>query len=233
MLDNIFVSILVATKNRPLFAENILRNFIRQDYPQEQMELIIVDDGECKMESLIPKEENIFYYKFDNISLGNKRNKLCELSKGEILIFMDDDDYYPEDKVSTYVNTLNNSTYQVAGGSTMFVFYSKLNIIYRFGPYGKFHATCGTLGFKKEYFENNKFPDVNKAEERIFLNNYTTPLIQINPFKSILVIAHDNNTVDKYKYLHLGKITNLTLDNFNLKKSDKIFYLNLKKTKYI
>ena len=50
----------------------------------------------------------------------------------------------------------------------MFVFYTKFNIIYRFGPYGKYHSTCGTLAFKKEYFNNNKFPDVNKAEEKLF-----------------------------------------------------------------
>ena len=40
-----FISILVATKNRHNFLENILRNFNRQDYPLELMELIIGDDG--------------------------------------------------------------------------------------------------------------------------------------------------------------------------------------------
>ena len=33
------VSILVPTKNRQYFAENILRNFYRQDYPKNKMEL--------------------------------------------------------------------------------------------------------------------------------------------------------------------------------------------------
>ena len=50
-MNKTFVSILVATKNRPHFLKNILRNFFRQDYPQENMELIIGDDGDCEIDS--------------------------------------------------------------------------------------------------------------------------------------------------------------------------------------
>jgi len=226
-MSNTFVSVLVATKNRPHFTENILRNFLRQDYHQNKMELIIGDDGECKMEDLIPKVNNIKYIKFDNISLGEKRNKLCENAKGDIIVFMDDDDFYPIDKVSECVKVLSNSNYLVTGSSIMFVFYTKHNVIYKFGPYGKYHSTCGTLAFKKKYIDDNKFPDVNKAEEKQFLKNFRNPLLQMNPYKSILVIAHDNNTVDKYQFIKYGKKTNLTLDDFKLTNVDKFFYLKL------
>ena len=204
-MSNTFVSVLVATKDRPNFAENILRNFLRQDYPQDKMELIIGDDGECKMETLIPDVENIKYIKFENITLGEKRNKLCENAKGDIIVFMDDDDFYPKDKVSECVNVLDNSNYLVTGSSIMFVFYTKHNVIYKFGPYGKYHSTCGTLAFKKKYIDENKFPSVNKAEEKQFLKNFRNPLIQMNPYKAILVIAHENNTVDKYQFMKYGK----------------------------
>jgi glycosyltransferase involved in cell wall biosynthesis len=226
-MTNTFVSILVATKNRHQFAENILRNFLRQDYPQENMELLIGDDGECKMESLIPDIENIKYIKYEGISLGEKRNKLCERAKGDIMIFMDDDDFYPIDKVSECVKVLNNSDYLITGSSIMYVFFTKFNVIYRFGPYGQFHSTCGTLAFKKKYIEENKFPHVNKAEEQKFLKNFKNPLIQMKPEKSILVIAHNNNTVDKYQFMKYGKKTNLTLDDFKLTDVDKYFYLKL------
>ena len=228
-MDNkTYVSILVATKNRHIFLENILRNFNRQDYPTELMELIIGDDGDCLMEKNIPKDKsNIKYIKFSPISLGEKRNKLCEMATGDIIIFMDDDDYYPEDKVSVYVDELNKSNYLLAGSSIMHVYYTKLNKIYRFGPYGKNHCTCGTLAFKKEYFNNNKFPNVNKAEERLFLNKYKNNMVQIDTKKAILVIAHMTNTVNKDKFLKYGKITNLTLDDFALTENDKKFYSSL------
>jgi len=226
-MSNTFVSVLVATKNRPKFAENVLRNYFRQNYPQDMMELIIGDDGECEMEKLIPEVKNIKYFKFKNISLGEKRNKLCQIATGNIIVFMDDDDFYPIDKVSECVKVLNKSNYEITGSSIMYVFYTKHNIIYKFGPYGRFHSTCGTLAFKKSYFVKNKFPDVNKSEEKSFLNEYKNPLIQMNPYKSILVIAHDHNTVDKYKFMKYGKKTDLTLDKFNLTDVDKYFYLKL------
>jgi glycosyltransferase involved in cell wall biosynthesis len=226
-MDKTFVSVLVATKNRPHFLKNILRNFFRQDYPHDNMELLIGEDGDCKMEHIIPNHNNIKYIKFDKITLGEKRNKLCEMAKGDIILFMDDDDFYPREKVSESVNTLNNSEINICGSSIMYVYYTKFNMIYKFGPYGKYHSTCGTLAFKKKYLENNKFPYVNRAEEKIFLGNFKNPLIQMNPLKSILVIAHDSNTVDKYKFMKYGKKTNLTLDNFNLTNADKFFYLKL------
>ena len=226
-MNNTFVSVIVATKNRPFFLENILRNFLRQDYPQDNMELIIGDDGECKIEKIIPNLKNLKYIKFGKITLGEKRNKLCEIAKGDIIVFMDDDDFYPTDKVSEVVNILNESELEICGSSIMYVYYTKFNMIFKFGPYGKYHSTCGTLAFKKKYIENNKFPNVNRSEEKFFLGNFKNPLIQMNPLKAILVIAHDNNTVNKYKFIKYGKKTNLTLDNFNLTKADKFFYIKL------
>ena len=222
------VSILVPSKNRDYFAENILRNFYRQDYPKDKIELIIGDEGNSNMEDIIPKDDDrIRYYKFNNISLGEKRNKLCELSKGEILIFMDDDDFYPFDKVSECVNVLNNNDVEITGSSIMYVYFTKQNKILKYGPYGKNHATCATFAFKRSYFDNNKFPNVNKAEEKKFLNNYKTNVFQMNELKSILVIAHNNNTVNKQKFYKFGKDTDLTLDHFGLNNLDKKFYNSL------
>ncbi len=39
------------------------------------------------------------------------------------------------------------------------------------------------------------------AEEKHFLKNYTIPLIQLDPIKTILVFAHQYNTFDKRRLL--------------------------------
>lgn len=229
MSRDYFVSILVPTKNRINFTENILRNFYRQDYSKDLMELIIGDEGESVMESLLPEDDRIKYYNFDEMTIGEKRNKLCDLAKGDIIVFMDDDDFYPNEKVSECVKKLSNSNCLITGSSIMFVYYVENDEILKFGPYGRYHSTCGTIAFKKEYFQNNKFSHVPKAEESSFLNKFKTPLIQMDAFKSILVIAHNRNTVDKKKFYNNKRKTNLTLDNFGLTNSDKIFYKNLLK----
>ena len=221
------VSILVPTKNREMFLENILRNFYRQDYPNKHMELIIGDEGVSNIQKMLPKEENIRYFNFNKISLGEKRNKLCELAKGEILIFMDDDDFYPYDKVSECVKVLESNDIDITGSSIMYVYFIKQNKILKYGPFGKNHATCATFAFKRSYFNDNKFPNVNKAEEKAFLNNYKTKVFQMNELKSILVIAHNNNTVDKHKFFKYGKESGLTLDHFGLNSIDKNFYNSL------
>lgn len=224
-----FVSILVPTKNRPNFLGNIIRNFLRQDYGVNNMELLIGDDGLCEMEKILPDEKYIKYHKWNKITLGDKRNELIKLAKGNILIFFDDDDYYPYDKVSACVEALECTSYDIVGSSIMYVYFPLFGDILKYGPWGKNHSTCATLAFRKKYGENNKFDSVNKAEEKSFLNNYKNDLFQMDSLKAILVIAHNNNTVDKYKFRKMGKKTELTLDSFGLTESDKNFYLNLVK----
>lgn len=224
-----FVSILVPTKDRPQFVENILNNFNRQSYKSDKMELIIMDDGVSDLASNFENFSYISYIKVRPMTLGEKRNKLIEIAKGDILIFFDDDDYYPKDKVSECVRVLeNNKNYLITGSSIMYIYFPKYNDILRYGPsWHKNHATCATLAFKKEYYKNNKFPHFRKAEEKKFLNYYKNPLYQMNPFKSILVIGHNENTVNKNNYRDTLEKTDLTLDDFGMSNEDKLFYKKL------
>lgn len=228
-----FISIITPTRDRPEFFSNIQRNFFRQNYDLSRMELIIGDDSDKSNELLIQKHKNINYIFLEKMSIGKKRNILCERSKGDIIIFMDDDDYYPPNKVSHVVDKLWNSKYLVSGSSEMYVYYICYDKIFKFGPYRTEglssinHATCGTLSFKKEYFKNNKFPDKNSAEEKIFLNNYKTKVLQLDSLKSILCISHLDNTVDKHKHLKSGIKTNLKLEDIIFNKIDIEFYRKL------
>ena len=230
-----FISVVTPTKNRQFFLQNLLRNFFRQDYPLDKMELIIGDDSDKSMEKLLPNNSNIKYFYLESMSIGKKRNILCQKCIGDIIVFMDDDDYYPEDKISNIVNNLWPSDYLVSGSSIMYVYYICYDKIFKFGPYAIHnnitnHTTCGTLSFKKEYFITNKFPeDVSRGEEKKFLNNWKTKVLQLNPLKSILCIAHLDNTVDKHKYIKSGIKTEYTLINLHLKKIDIDFYKNLLK----
>ena len=163
---------------------------------------------------------------------GKKRNFLCDKSKGDIIIFMDDDDYYPPDKVSHVVDNLWKSKYLVSGSSILHVYYICYDSIYKFGPYKlknykTNHCTCGTISFKREYFKKHKFPDKAKAEEAIFLNNWKTEVLQLDSLKSILCIAHLDNTVDKHKHINKNNKTELKLTDINMTESDIDFYKKL------
>ena len=230
-----FISVITPTKDRFEFTKNMLRNFFRQDYPLERMELLIGDDSKNSIEKILPESENIRYFHLEPMTLGKKRNFLCKVSKGDIIVFMDDDDYYPPDKVSHVVKKLWPSNYLVSGSSLMYVYYVYYDDIYKFGPYlmknnDTNHTTCGTLSLKKKYFEKFQFNETaTKAEEKQFLNNWKTEVLQLNSLKSILCIAHFDNTVDKHKYIKKGTKTNLKLSQIIKSKSDISFYKNLEK----
>ena len=68
--------------------------------------MIIVDDGTDIVEDLLLDISNVKYFKYDKkMPLGKKRNIMHEKSKGDIIVYMDDD-YYPPERVAHAVDML-------------------------------------------------------------------------------------------------------------------------------
>ena len=199
-----FVSVCTPTYNRRQFIPQLIKCFQHQTYPKELMEWIVVDDGEDSVEDLFKDVEGVKYFRVEEkMKLGRKRNYMHEKSKGEILVYMDDDDYYPPDRVNHAVNRLRSQPRALAAGSSIvYIYFNDLDKIYQFGPYGPTHATAGTFAFKRELLKQTKYDDnAEVAEEKFFLKNYSVPLVQLNPIKAILVFAHQYNTFDKRQLL--------------------------------
>lgn len=199
-----FVSVCTPTYNRRPFIPNLIRCYLSQDYPKQLMEWIVIDDGEDSVEDLFKDIEGVKYFRFEEkMKLGRKRNLMHEKSKGEMLVYMDDDDYYPPNRVSHAVKRLmGNPRALAAGSSIVYIYFNDLDKIYQFGPYGLTHATAGTFAFRRKLLEETRYDDdAELAEEKKFLKNYTVPLVQLDPMKSILCFAHQYNTFDKRKLL--------------------------------
>jgi len=199
-----FVSVCTPTYNRRKFIPYLIKCFKQQTYPKELMEWIIIDDGEDSVEDLFKDVECVKYFRYEEkINLGKKRNLMHTKCKGDIIVYMDDDDYYPPCRVLSAVNKLtSNKNVLVAGSSAVYIYFKNRQQMFQFGPYGKYHATAGTFAFKKELLKITKYEDdANVAEEKKFLKDYTIPMVQLRPEKSILVFAHNDNTFDKNKLL--------------------------------
>ena len=199
-----FVSVCTPTFNRRPFVNAMIACFNAQDYPQDRMEWIIIDDGTDPIEDLVASHPRVKYFKYDTkMTLGRKRNLLHEKSRGEILVYMDDDDYYPPKRVSHAVEMLvSHPDALCAGSSEIYIYFKHIKQMKRFGPYGPNHATAGTFAFKRKLIKNNRYnDDACLAEERAFLKDYTVPFVQLDPMKVILVFSHEHNTFDKRKLL--------------------------------
>jgi hypothetical protein len=180
-----------------------IKCFEHQTYPKDKMEWIIVDDGTDKIEDLVSHIPQVKYFKYDEkLTVGKKRNITNEKAKGDIIVYMDDDDYYPPERVKHAVDTLISSKALCAGSSAMFIHFKHINKMLQFGPYGPNHATAATFAFKRELLSKTKFDESSSvAEERKFLKDYTIPFVQLDSNKTILVFSHDHNSFDKKELL--------------------------------
>ena len=219
-----FVSVVTPTYNRRKFIPYAIKCFEHQTYPRELMEWVIIDDGEDKIGDLVKDIPGVKYFSYEEkMKLGFKRNLMHSKCKGDIIVYFDDDDYYPPERVATAVRFLRgNKEALAAGSSRLHIYFKHIDKIYEFGPYGPRHSTAGTFALKREILDITRYDDeANMAEEKQFLKNYTIPFVQLPAEKTILVCSHDENTFDKKKLLDKGPNKFMRETNMKIKKSIK------------
>jgi glycosyltransferase involved in cell wall biosynthesis len=199
-----FVSICTPTFNRRPFIPYLIKCIEAQDYPQDKIEWVVIDDGTDPIEDIVSDLSYCKYFKYDTkMSLGKKRNLMHAKSTGDVIVYMDDDDYYPPERVSHAVEVLKkNKRALAAGSSRIHLFFKHIQKVYEFGPYGPQHATAGTFALKRQILNYTRYDDDRAlAEEKKFLHDYQIPLVQLEPEKTIFVFSHEHNTFDKRKLL--------------------------------
>jgi glycosyltransferase involved in cell wall biosynthesis len=232
------VSIVTPTYNRRRFIPSLIKMVQQQTYPRDRLEWLIYDDGQEPIGDLIDAAKadlptTRYIFSEDKMTLGEKRNKLNEEAQGEIIVAMDDDDFYFPERVSAAVTALQNApTVDLAGSSKVFMYFTDTKDIYEIGPYFPKHATNGTMAWRKRYAMSRRYDEtVAFAEEKSFLEDYKNSLIQLNPYKVMLVMSHSDNTFDKTQLRNkenpLFKKTALKLKDFIVDKELREFFGSL------
>jgi glycosyltransferase involved in cell wall biosynthesis len=230
-----FVSVVTPTYNRARFVPAMVGCYKAQTYPKDSMEWIILDDGTEPIEEqflrLTAGLPNIRYIRLnEKLNIGAKRNILNKEAKGDIILSMDDDDFYSPERVSHVVTKFTqNPAIDLAGSTEAYMYFSDDAKIYKLGPYHATHATNGTMAVRNRYAKTHVYDEtVIHAEERSFLEDYTHPMIQLDPMKVMLVMSHSENTFDKSKLRTetnpLCKKTMMKLKDFIKDKTLRDFY---------
>lgn len=227
------VSIITPTYNRRRFIPWLIKGIQSQTYPLERMEWLIYDDGSDPILDLLEpyrKLLNIRYFSSkEKLTIGKKRNFLHKEARGEILVMMDDDDYYSPQRISHAVMRLVSSKLDLAGSSRNQLYFSDDKSIWEVGPYGKYHATFGTMAFTRKLLQSCECDEsLTFAEEQSFTKRYSIPLVQLDPMKTMLVMCHSENTFNKNKLRTdespFVRKTQLKLQAFIKSKEQREFY---------
>src|SRR5262249_29317203 len=102
------VSVLVDTYNHQSFIEQALVSVLEQDLGRENFEIVVIDDGSTDktpniVKKLVPRVRHIYK---TNGGQGSAFNAGIAELKGDIVAFLDGDDWWAPNKLRTVVETL-------------------------------------------------------------------------------------------------------------------------------
>jgi glycosyltransferase involved in cell wall biosynthesis len=171
---------------------------------------VILDDSDNRLPEFQPRESSgvtTHYRRLDErMVLGAKRNLSHTFCTGDIIVYMDDDDYYPPERVSHALECLQGNDSLIAGSTLSPIHFVQQHQTWIAGPCGKYHATASTFAFRRELPESRVYQDeAGFAEESLFLAKFRLFMAQLDSAKTILCIAHEANTFDKSKLIRGGK----------------------------
>ncbi len=202
------VSVCTVTHNRRQLLSILESCVVEQDYPHTRIEWIIIDDSTYGPIPELSQArqvgiEVVWHETAQALCLGAKRNLADTLARGEIIVVMDDDDFYPPSRISHAVEQLLGAGAQVAGCDRLPLLLLPEGSRWLTRSYGPSNATGNTLAYKRSYLEAGHHfdPKAEQAEEPSFLRDAIPPLLQLDPFRTLVCIGHGGNTVDKRTWI--------------------------------
>ena len=75
------------------------------------------------------------------------------MCRGDIVVYMDDDNFYPCMRIQRVVDALLGSECLIAGASAMPILVLDDGLLWIAGPYGANHTTAGSFALKQEILE--------------------------------------------------------------------------------
>ena len=200
-LDLPTITICTPTGNRRSLFSLAIRNFMNFIYPEDKLRWLILDDGEKSMEEIIPRDYRIRYQfiggKPERLSVAAMRNRLVELSNTEIILFMDDDDYYPPENILARTKSLIK--YKKEGvqcvGCRDVASYDLKQGLCAICSNGEEYLTESSLAFTKDFWRERPFREADRTSEYRYFLEYRQDKMRSIPFQFVTIaLTHGSNT---------------------------------------
>jgi glycosyltransferase involved in cell wall biosynthesis len=166
-------SCVMVTGGREAFLRQAILYFSRQDYPEK--ELVIVDDGPRDLSAELGPAGIRYLHVAPGLSIGEKRNRGCELATGEYIVQWDDDDWHGPGRLGRQVTPMLRGEADITALRTELVFdlehwrfWTMSDGVHRRMFVEDVHG--GTLAFRREVWDRGvRYPDTSLAEDAQFL----------------------------------------------------------------
>jgi len=191
------------------------------------MEWILLDDGSVEDQEKSRRlldgwiaEHNIPHVSHicleSPMTTGRKLNELVRMARGDLVVVMDDDDWYSPHRVSGVVAAFRaHPDKDIAGCSKVYMQFEEDPRLWVAGPYHDRHALHCTMAFRLRYFDTHSYDDEEVcAVERQVTNGFTEPMIQLVPRRTILHKIHSANTYRCKRSVGLLRRTGLEVAKF-------------------
>lgn len=191
------VSCLMPTHNRRSFVAQSISYFLRQDY--EHRELIVLDDGDDRIEDLVPADPRIRYVPLgEKLVLGEKRNRACELARGDILVHWDDDDWHAPQRLSYQVAELERTGAALCGTGKVLYLEPAAGRAWLYESPATRRRWISGLCYRKDLWRENRFAHVHVGEDTRFVWNprIAAPLV-LPDHRFFVGVVHGANTSRK------------------------------------
>lgn len=194
---NPVVSCIMPTFNRRRFIPQAINYFLRQGYASK--ELIVVDDGTEVVKDLIPLDDRIQYIRIEGkLTVGAKRNLACELARGDIIFHWDDDDWMADWRLSYQTEKLGQA--DICGLSRVLFFDPARTNAWEYVYPGttKPWVHGATLCYRKSFWKENPFPNVNVGEDLRFVwNEPEAKVMALDDNRFMAALVHPGNVSTK------------------------------------
>lgn len=191
------VSCLMPTRDRRRFVGQAVEYFLRQDY--EHRELVVLDDGEDRVADLMPDDPRVRYVSLDErLVLGEKRNRACELARGEVVVHWDDDDWHAPHRLSYQVAELERHGGALCGTARILYLEPAARRGWLYESPRTQRRWISGLCYRKALWSENRFAHVQVGEDTRFVWNprVGTPLV-LQDHRFFVGVVHETNTSRK------------------------------------
>lgn len=146
------ISCLCITEDREEFLPWLRWNYEKQSYSHK--ELVVVDSSLEPRKELLP-DDVVYIHVPHRSRVATKRNLALEVCSGDLITWMDDDDWQHPDKCRLIVENMNRETLVVATRYAHFVDLFKLTCT----PFPSSLPLFTSLGVRRDFARQFKFPE--------------------------------------------------------------------------